>query len=415
MTVAAPTPLPRGTQLGRYVIDDALGTGAKATVYRARDIETDRPVALKRASAPGNDGRWEIEARLLAELSHPGLASLVDHFEEPPGIYNIVMGLVDGIDLARLLWDQGAPGLPVRDVLRWTGEACDALQYLHGQQVVHGDVKPRNLVRGRERVVIVDLGAATRLGRDGATAPGGTPRFMAPEVFAGDPPSPRSDVFSVAASAWSMITGSPPAYGEDRVLDGIPGATLELEHALRAGLAFRPEDRIESAAALADAFGGLVDATAGISLAVSLARPGLRRPLLEATVQAAAGVFEAASASIALTEPSDGQLTYVAAWGAGASQVVGVELAAGHGIAAAAAGSGKAQIVPECRTDPRFASEVASSTGYVPHTMLVVPLRRDGVVVGVLSLLDRRGGSAYGADDLPRAELFAELAAASLA
>ena len=148
---------------------------------------------------------------------------------------------------------------------------------------------------------------------------------------------------------------------------------------------------------------------------MSLARPGLRRPLLEATVQAAAGVFEAASASIALTEPSDGQLTYVAAWGAGASQVVGVELAVGQGIAAAAAGSGKAQIVPECRTDPRFASEVASSTGYVPHTMLVVPLRRDGVVVGVLSLLDRRGGNAYGADDLPRAELFAELAAASLA
>ncbi len=415
MTVAASAPLPHGTRLGRYVIDDALGTGAKATVYRARDVETDGPVALKRASAPREDGRWEIEARLLAELSHPGLASLVDHFEEPPGIYNIVMRLVDGIDLARLLWDQGTPGLPVRDVLRWLGQVCEALQYLHDQQVVHGDVKPRNLVRGHDRVVVVDLGVATRLGRGGESAQGGTPRFMAPEVFAGDAVSPRSDVFSIAASAWNMITGTPPAYGEDRTLDGIPGATPELERALRGGLAFKPEDRIESAAALSAAIGALGDAEQGASLAVSLARPGLRRPLLEATVQAAAGVFEAASASIAIAEPSDGHLRYVAAWGAGASQVVGIELAPGHGIAAATAESGKAQIVPQCRSDPRFASEVATSTGYVPHTMLVLPLRRDGAVVGVLSLLDRRGGNAYGADDVPRGELFAELAAASLA
>ena len=216
MTVAASAPLAHGTRLGRYVIDDALGSGAKATVYRARDVETDGPVAIKRASAPGDDGRWEIEARLLAELSHPGLASLVDHFEEPPGIYNIVMRLVDGIDLARLLWDQGTPGLPVRDVLRWLGQVCEALQYLHDQQVVHGDVKPRNVVRGPDRVVVVDLGVAIRLGRGGESAQGGTPRFMAPEVFAGDAVSPRSDVFSIAASAWNMITGTPPAYGEDR-------------------------------------------------------------------------------------------------------------------------------------------------------------------------------------------------------
>ena len=154
-------------------------------------------------------------------------------------------------------------------------------------------------------------------------------------------------------------------------LDGIPGATPELERALRAGLAFKLEDRIESPAALAAAIGAVGDNEQGASLAVSLARLGL-------------------------------------GWSA-------IELAPGQGIAAATAESGKAQIVPQCRTDPRFAAEVATSTGYVPHTMLVVPLRRDGSVVGVLSLLDRRGGDPYGADDVPRAELFAELAAASLA
>jgi hypothetical protein len=414
MTVAATTRLPRGARLGRYEIEDELGTGAIATVYRARDLENDVRFALKRALAPGDSTRCVIEARLLAELSHPGLATLVDHFEEPAGTYNIVMGLIEGTDLARRLWDRGTPGLPVPDVLRWIGQLCEALEYLHEQQVVHGDVKPRNLVRGRKRVVLVDFGLATRLGGDGAVAQGGTPRFMAPEVFAGDAASPRSDVFGVAASAWALITGGPPAYGEDRTLDAVPGTTPELERVLRAGLAFRPEDRIESAAAFADACGARMDGPLGAPLAVSVERAGLARPMLEAVVRAAAGVFAAAAASIALADPGAERLTYVAAWGAGASDVIGVELPRGEGIAGAAAESGRAQIVPRCRTDSRFAAQVASSTGYVPHTMLVLPLRRDDEIVGVLSLLDRRGGEPFGPGDVPRAQLFADVATASL-
>ncbi|MGA2008589.1 MAG: protein kinase [Solirubrobacteraceae bacterium] len=414
MATNATLPLPRGSRLGRYEIEDVLGTGATSTVYRARDTGDGTRVALKRPSAPGDDANWEIEARLLSELSHPGLASLVDHFEEPTGVYNIVMRLVEGIDLARLRWDQGGQGLPVRDVMRWIGQACETVQYLHDQQIVHGDVKPRNLVGGGERVVLVDFGLATRMSGEGTGARGGTPGYMAPEVFAGEAVSFRSDVFAIAASAWDLITGRPPSYGEDRTLAAIPDATPELEKALHAGLAFRPEERIESAAALAEVSGMRTEAPTGASLAVSIARKGLKRPLLEAIVRAAAGVFEAAAASIALADPSGGHLTYVAAWGAGARNVVGLELTRGQGIAGAAAESGQAQIVARCRTDPRFALEVARSTTYVPHTMLVLPLRRNGTVAGVLSLLDRRGGDQFGVDDLPRAELFAAVAAASL-
>jgi serine/threonine-protein kinase len=414
VALIATTAVPRGTRVGQYQVEDELATGALAIVYRARSVDSGTLVALKRQQVPGDIASWEIEARLLAELHHPGLASLVDHFEQPAGVYNIVMGLVEGTDLARLLWDQGTPGLPPRDVVKWIGESCEALQYLHDQQIVHGDVKPRNLVRGRERIVVVDFGLATRLSGDTATSRGGTPRFMAPEVFSGEPASPRSDVFGIAASAWTLITGHPPAYGEDRTLEAIPGATRELERALRAGLAFRPEDRIESAAALADAAGEPVAAPVGASLAVSAEHLGRKRALLEAVVQAAAGVFESAAASVALADPTDGGLTYVAAWGAGASDVVGMQLARGVGIAGAAVESGKAQIVPRCRTDSRFAAQVARRTGYVPHTMLVLPLRRESAVVGVLSLLDRRGGEPFGLEDVTRAELFAEVAAASL-
>jgi hypothetical protein len=294
------------------------------------------------------------------------------------------------------------------------GDACQALQYLHDQQIVHGDVKPRNLVRGRERVVLVDFGLATRLAGDTYSARGGTPRFMAPEVFAGEPASPRSDVFGIAASAWNLITGSPPAYGEDRTLEAIAEAPTELEQALRAGLAFKPEARIESAAAMAEAFGSPIDHASGASLAVSIPHGGIRRPLLEAVVRATAGAFDAAAASIALVDRAERRLAYVAAWGAGANGVVGMHLPSGMGIAGAAAETGKAQVVPRCRTDSRFAAQVARGTGYVPYTILVLPVRHDGAVIGVLSLLDRRDGEPYGPDDIPRAELFAELAAAAL-
>ena len=150
VVVAAPGHLASGARVGRYEIDGSLGTGPRASVYRARDLDSGKLVALKRPSVPGDVARWEIEARLLAELDHPGVAALRDHFEEPAGVYNIVMRLVEGTDLARLLWDRGTPGLPVVHVLGWLREACESLQYLHDQQIVHGDVKPRNIVRGPE-------------------------------------------------------------------------------------------------------------------------------------------------------------------------------------------------------------------------------------------------------------------------
>jgi eukaryotic-like serine/threonine-protein kinase len=405
--------LARGTQLGRYEIEDSLGTGGLATVYRARDLESGTRVALKRPAVTGDVARWEIEARLLSELDHPGVVSLVDHFEEPTGTYNIVMRLVDGIDLARLQWDRGTPGLPVDDVLPWMFDACDSLHYLHGQGIVHGDVKPRNMVRGRERVTLVDFGLAARVGANGG-ARGGTPRYMAPEVYAGQPPSPLSDIYGLTASAWALITGNAPAYGHDRAPEALAGIESGLAAALRGGLAFRPEERIDSAGALASALGGRVRSGAGASLGISDPVLDARRSLLESIVRAVAGSLGAAAASVALFEPRSRTLRYVAAWGAGASQIVGVELGRGVGVAGAVATSGRPEAIPRCRNDARFAAAVASRTGHVPYTMIVVPLLHDGATIGVLSVLDRRDGEPYRTDDIPRVELFADVVVSAL-
>ena len=92
--------------------------------------------------------------------------------------------------------------------------------------------------------------------------------------------------------------------------------------------------------------------------------------------------------------------------------VVRIRWTSGEGSAVVT--TGEAQAVPECRTDPRFAAQIAAGTGYVPHTMVVAPLKRAGKTVGALSILDRRDGGSYGPTDVTRAELFAELAIAAL-
>jgi len=416
MAAAEPIELRAGESLGRYRIDGIVGRSTTGTVYRARDPTRDCDVAIKRMRGFGDSTRCEIEARLLSRLDHPHVVRVLEHFGGADGSYSIVMDLVEGTDLSRVLWDRGAPGLPLHEVVQLAREACEALQYLHDQQVVHGDVKPQNLIRGMNGVVLVDFGAAAALdARHGGVATAGTPRFMAPEVFAGGAITPRSDVFSLAATVWNLLTGSLPVYGDETSLsDTVAGVTPDFEAALREALEVVPAKRLPSAAALAKVLGTPLGERRGASLALSLAGEDVDRQLVEAIVGAAAAMFEAAAASIAMLDPGSGDLVYRAAWGAGADEIVGVRLRPDVGIAGAVVRTGVAQAVPDCRSDDRFASQVASGTGYVPHTMLVTPLLRDGRTIGALSWLDRRDGRPYEPDDTGRAAVFAELSVVAL-
>jgi signal transduction protein with GAF and PtsI domain len=136
--------------------------------------------------------------------------------------------------------------------------------------------------------------------------------------------------------------------------------------------------------------------------------------MLAAIVKASAGVFEAAACSVALVDPVTRELVYQAAWGAGAKEIVGVRLPQGKGLAGSAVAAGAGLAIPDCRNDPRFQAQIAAGTGYVPYTMLVIPLRQGQRVVGALSVLDRRDGNPYTTDDIPRGDLFAELAVTAL-
>jgi hypothetical protein len=402
-------------RVGAYTVLERISSGAMGAVYRARRDDSGEEVALKRLTDVRHSARFEIEARLLAALDHPRIAQVQDYLEDDSGSY-LVMTLVDGIDLGRHLQQRGAPGLPVNDAIRWTLQTCEALAYVHEQHVVHRDVKPQNLILGEDGIVLVDFGIARDLSSDGQGTEGiGTPGFMAPEVLVAGAVSPRSDVFGVAATAWTLIAGAPPPYGEAKGLAAVaPGVHPALAAALRTALELDPERRTPSVSALAEALGSPLARGEGAPLAAIVDAPVAPRPLLEAVVRAAAGVFDAAAASIALADPARDGLVYQAAWGAGARDLPGIRLERGAGLAGNVLETGEAVAVPSCRGDQRFAEEVAAGTGYVPNTMLVLPIKRGPEVVGVLSLLDRRDGGGYRADDLARAQPLADLALAAM-
>src|SRR4051794_5903464 len=410
-----------GTELAGYVIESPLSAGAMGAVYRAHKTDDGTPVAIKRLLDTRHVARFEIEARLLATLHHPRVVNVMDYFTEETGVY-LVMEMIKGQDLGVILKERGNPGLPLDDAVEYTRQACEALQYVHDQQIVHRDVKPANLIDAAEKdgVVLVDFGVARQLGDeeevDQGTVGIGTPRFMAPEVFAGGTVSPRSDVFSLAATLWTLLTGKPPVYGDPTPLGSIcVGAGDELEQCVRSGLELLPERRTSSCAAFAHALGVPLAASQGESLALSaVERPDIAPNLLEAIVKTSAGVFEAAACSIALVDPVTEELVYQAAWGAGAKEIVGVRLPPGKGLAGSVVATGEGIAVPDCRNDPRFQAQIAAGTGYVPHTMLVVPLKQGNRTVGTLSVLDRRDGQPYTSENIDRGNLFAELTVTAL-
>ncbi|MGE5230748.1 MAG: serine/threonine-protein kinase, partial [Deltaproteobacteria bacterium] len=170
-----------------YTLERPLGRGGMATVYLARDVKHERPVALKvllpeLAASLGSD-RFQREIKLAARLQHPHILTVHDSGETAGQLW-FTMPFVDGESLRdRLRREQR---LPVEEALRITREAAQALQYAHEQGVVHRDIKPENLLLTRDgSTLVADFGIAHAVGGDERlTQTGssmGTPAYMSPE------------------------------------------------------------------------------------------------------------------------------------------------------------------------------------------------------------------------------------------
>jgi tRNA A-37 threonylcarbamoyl transferase component Bud32 len=207
---------PEGTTTLRYRLRHELGRGATAAVYLATDEALAIDVALKvlhpqLAGAARADARRRFfaEGRVAAGLRHPGVVAIYD-LDEATRL--LAMEYVPGGTLrARLASHRGAP-LPVAELGAAAASLLEALAYVHGRGVAHGDLKPSNLLlRAPGDVVLADFGAA-ELRADAAGAavgPAGTPQYLAPERLRGAGPSPASDLYAAGAVLWEMAAGRP--------------------------------------------------------------------------------------------------------------------------------------------------------------------------------------------------------------
>lgn len=206
---------------GRYDLGDLIGSGGMAEVWRARDTRLGRDVAVKLLSGPAaRDAsmrkRIEREARALAALSHRNIVGVYDYgeVEDPSGDPQpfIVMELVDGPNLDQHISSKGP--LPVDETVEMLAAVLGAVEAAHAAGIVHGDLKPANVVLAGDGPKVGDFGVARILAEEtGTTTLAATPTFAAPEVLRGDRPSEHSDLYSAACVAFQMLTGRPPFEG----------------------------------------------------------------------------------------------------------------------------------------------------------------------------------------------------------
>ena len=214
-----------GTTLGGYAIVREIGAGGMATVYEARQLSLDRPVAIKVLGAEQSADadmveRFRREAKAAAEIDHDNVVRIVDSGTTDAGAPYFVMELLDGRNLAEILRDEGP--LPWPRVRRLALQIAAALEAAHRKGIVHRDVKPANCIvipsdGGGERLKVCDFGIAKLdtgpSDQKALTKPGtlvGSTRYMAPEQFVSGQSTPRSDIYALGIMIHELLIGAPP-------------------------------------------------------------------------------------------------------------------------------------------------------------------------------------------------------------
>lgn len=248
---------------GRYRVFKVLGCGGMGAVYLAEDLRlSNRLVAVKENfdTSPEATAQFNIEAELLATLRHPNLPQVFDYFIEPKtGKQYLVMDYIAGGDLEDIVEKQGP--MDERSALKIMFQIFDAVDYLHRQNppVIHRDIKPSNIkVQPDGTAILVDFGIAKRYfpGRDTVgAAVAVTPGYSPPEQYGQGITDQRSDIYSLGATLYFVLTGQVPPEAIERVTKVdklIPPSSVNskvsphVEQAILKAMAIRPIDRFQS-------------------------------------------------------------------------------------------------------------------------------------------------------------------------
>ena len=282
----------RDSLAGRYDIEQEIGRGGMATVYRARDLQHGRPVALKvlhaELAASLGAERFQREIRLAAGLQHPHILGVYDSGDANGALW-FSMPFVEGESLRDRLGRERQ--LPIADAVRIAREVALALDFAHRHGVIHRDIKPENILLIDGQALVADFGIARAVGAtESLTSTGmslGTPGYMSPEQAAGERNvDARSDVYSLGCVLYEMLAGTPPFSGPtaQAVIAAVVTATARPLASLRSSvppalagvvaqaMAKVPADRPATAGELAR----LLDTTA-VTPVLTSSRPRSRR------------------------------------------------------------------------------------------------------------------------------------------
>src|SRR5229473_1007847 len=263
-----------GTTVGRFAISRRLGAGGMGQVYGAEDTTLKRSVAIKRMS-PGAQSTDADRKRLLKEaqrasaLNHPNIGAIYDVVEHAGELW-VVMEYIEGETLRRRLKQP----ISTDEFFAIATQCCEGLQAAHEKGIIHGDIKPENIMlTPGNRVKILDFGVARRIWRasnpddatksmETMTASGGTPAYMAPEVLLQQPDDGRSDLFSIGLVFYEMLGGEQPFQSDSlattvaRIVHVNPpplkNVSGPLARVISRAIAKNPDKRYPTAAALLD-------------------------------------------------------------------------------------------------------------------------------------------------------------------
>ena len=216
-------PLADGQIFAGYTIGRILGAGGMGEVYLARHPRLPRHDALKVLGVEVSHDeeyrqRFNQEAEMVATLRHPNIVTIYDRGDFDGQLW-IAMEFVDGTDASRLLTDKYPKGIPPAEVVRIITPIADALDYAHGRGLLHRDIKPANILLGvpesaDDRIMLVDFGVARWIGQSsdltGADMTVGTVNYAAPEQLKGEQIDGHADQYSLAATAYHLLTGAAP-------------------------------------------------------------------------------------------------------------------------------------------------------------------------------------------------------------
>jgi serine/threonine-protein kinase len=283
---------------GQYEITDLLGRGGMSLVYLAQELELNRQVAIKVLplqfiQGPGAAERFEREAKIAASLDHPHIVPVFRVGASSTFLW-YTMKRIRGRSLGQVIAERGA--VPLSELLSIIEQVGSALQYAHRHGVVHRDVKPANiLIDETGWALVCDFGVARAFGSVSLTQTGhslGTPRYMSPEQFEGQPADGRSDQYSLAILTWEALAGSVPFTGDSlgelirkhllepppRLAEVKPEVSQRVSDAVLRGMSKKPADRFPDVAAFVQALGGNVKPQ--IPVGFSGTAPALKLPRL---------------------------------------------------------------------------------------------------------------------------------------